>query len=142
MVNLIAGIDTASAGLNAQRLRMEIVSQNIANVNTTKGIDGKPYQRQRVSFESVLQQTSGNGTDENVQSVRVSNIVKDTTAPRMVHIPGHPDADASGMVSFPNVNIHEEMVDLISASRSYEANLSVVRNARELANQDLMIGRG
>jgi flagellar basal-body rod protein FlgC len=141
MVHLIPGIETASAGLNAQRLRMEVVSQNIANANTTRGPGGNPYQRKQVSFESVLQQSEGMASAENIQSVRVSNIHTDNTSPRMVHIPGHPDADSSGMVAFPNVNVHEEMVDLISASRAYEANLSVVRNARELANQDLMIGR-
>lgn len=141
MVHLIPGIETASAGLNAQRFRMEIVSQNIANANTTKGPGGNPYQRKQVSFESVLQQSEGMSPAENMQSVRISNIHTDNSPPRMVHIPGHPDADSSGMVAFPNVNLHEEMVDLISASRAYEANLSVVKNAREMANQDLMIGR-
>ncbi len=143
MYTLIQGVETTSAALAAQRTRMEVVSQNIANANTTKGPDGKPYQRRQVSFESVLKQvtTLGGATSES-PTVRVANITADTSEPRQVYLPGHPDADSSGMVAFPNINIHEEMVDLLSASRAYEANLAVMKNAREMATQTLSIVRG
>jgi len=143
MYTLIQGVETTSAALAAQRTRMEVVSQNIANANTTKGPDGKTYQRRQVSFESVLKQvTTPGGSVGESPSVRVSKISADTSEPRMVYLPGHPDADSSGMVAFPNVNIHEEMVDLLSASRAYEANLAVMKNAREMATQTLSIARG
>lgn len=143
MYTLIQGVEATSAALAAQRTRMEVVSQNIANANTTKGPDGKPYQRRQVSFESVLKQvtTLGGATSES-PSVRVANISADTSEPRQVYLPGHPDADSSGMVAFPNINIHEEMVDLLSASRAYEANLAVMKNAREMATQTISIVRG
>jgi len=120
---------------------MDVISDNIANVNTTKGIDGKPYQRQQVEFESVLnaQQNSGGGlAPETTQVVRIS---KDTRPPRLVYNPSHPDANAEGMVAMPDINIHEEMVDMIASSRSYEANLAVVKNARAMAMEDLSIGK-
>ncbi len=143
MYTLIQGVETTSAALAAQRTRMEVVSQNIANANTTKGPDGKPYQRRQVSFESVLKQvtTLGGATSES-PTVRISSISTDTSEPRQVYLPGHPDADTSGMVAFPNINIHEEMVDLLSASRAYEANLAVMKNAREMATQTISIVRG
>ncbi len=121
---------------------MAVASQNIANANTTRGIDGKAYQRQQVLFKSVMAQKESmfNGMDP--QKVEVSKIETDGRPPRMVHIPGHPDADpATGMVAMPNVNIHEEMADMIVSSRAYEANLAVVRNARSMALQTLNIGK-
>ena len=141
MINLISGIDSSSAALNAERIRMDIVSENIANVNTSKGLDGKPYQRQQVMFESVLKaQNAGNSADSS-QSVQIARIMKDTRPPRMVYNPSSPDADDRGMVAMPDINVSEEMVDMIASSRSYEANLAVVRNARTMAMQDLQIGK-
>src|SRR4051812_23597038 len=140
MINFITGIESTSAALQAERVRMAVASQNIANANTTRGLDGKPYQRQSVVFESVLvREELGLGGVE-PQKVQISRIEKDATAPRMIYDPGHPDADGSGMVGMPNVNIHEEMADMIVSSRAYEANLAVVRNARAMAMQTLEIG--
>lgn len=142
MINFITGIESTSAALQAERVRMAVASQNIANANTTRGLDGKPYQRQSVVFESVLanEQLGIGGAD--AQKVQISRIDKDQSAPRMIFNPGHPDADpASGMVAMPNVNIHEEMADMIVSSRAYEANLAVVRNARAMAMQTLQIGK-
>lgn len=118
---------------------MEVITQNIANANTTRGLDGKPYQRQQVVFEQVLQSAQGGSTGP--QKVEISRIEKDNRPPRLVFNPGHPDADADGMVSMPNINIHEEMADLIAASRAFEANLAVVKNARAMALQTLSIGK-
>ena len=143
MINILSGIDSTSAALNAERIRMDVVSENIANVNTSKGLDGKPYQRQEVMFESVLkaQQQGGDPTGSGAQSVAIARIMKDERPPRMVYNPSSPDADKSGMVAMPDININEEMVDMIASSRSYEANLAVVKNARTMAMQDLAIGR-
>ena len=143
MTSLIPGIASTSAALDAERTRLEIIAQNIANANTTHGPDGKPYQRQQVVFESALQQAQMNAGPANPALVgpRVSRVEKDSRPFRLVYEPGHPDADASGMVAMPNVNLYEEMADMIVASRSYEANLAVVKNGRSMALQALSIGK-
>jgi len=143
MINILGGIDSTSAALNAERIRMDVVSQNIANVNTTRGLNGKPYQRQQVVFEAVLNNelNPAGAPGLTPQMVRIARVEQANRPPRLIHQPGHPDADSNGMVAMPNINIHEEMVDLMAASRSYEANLSVVRNARAMAMQTLSIGK-
>lgn len=141
MINLIPGVTTTSSALNAERIRMEVVSQNIANANSSRGPDGKPYQRQVVNFESALaNQMDSTGTTPTL--VRVTGVTADKRAPRLVYAPDHPDADPNTkMVSLPDINIHSEMADLISSSRAFEANLAVVKNARSMALQTLSIGR-
>jgi flagellar basal-body rod protein FlgC len=142
MINLLTGIDSTSSALDAERVRMDVIAGNIANANVTKGLDGKPYQRQEVSFESVLRnQQDSDAPEAGSQMVRIARVQKDTRPPRLVYNPGHPDANAQGMVAMPNINIHEEMVDMISSSRSYEANLAVVKNARSMAMGALSIGK-
>jgi flagellar basal-body rod protein FlgC len=138
MMNIITGSDITASALEAERVRLQVVSQNIAQANTTRGPDGKPYQRQQVQFESVLSDAQQAGS---AQKVQVAKIVSDQRPPRMVYNPGHPDADAQGMVGYPDINIHEEMADLITASRAFEANLAVVRNAKSMAMQTLSIGK-
>jgi flagellar basal-body rod protein FlgC len=142
MINLLTGIDSTSSALDAERIRMDVISQNIANANVTKDVDGKPYQRQEVVFESVLRaQQELDSPDAGSRTVQIARIQKDLRPARMVYNPGHPDADAKGMVAMPNINIHQEMVDMIASSRSYEANLAVVKNARAMAMQALSIGK-
>ena len=145
MINILTGIDSTSSALNAERIRMDVVSQNIANVNVTRDVHGlpNPYQRQQVIFESVLsEQSRASGTPGHLaQSVRAARVQADPRPPRLVYQPGNPDADPSGKVATPNINIHEEMVDLMTASRSYEANLGVVKTARSMAMQTLSIGK-
>jgi flagellar basal-body rod protein FlgC len=142
MINILTGIDSTSSALNAERIRMDVVSQNIANVNTTRGPNGKPYARQQVVFESVLKdQLQPAGAGGASQTVRVASIETARRPPRLVYLPGHADADANGMVAMPNINIYEEMVDLMAASRAYEANLNVVKTARSMAQQTLSIAR-
>ena len=140
MIQLLSGIDNTTAALNAERTRLDVISENIANANTTKGLDGKPYQRKVVVFESALQQALNPGEAPNAQ-VQVARVDTDKRDPIQVYEPGNPEANAKGFVSMPNINIHEEMADLISASRSFEANLAVVKNARAMAIQTLAIGR-
>lgn len=142
-MNLISGIDVTAGALNAQKTRLDIVAQNIANAQTTHGPDGRPYQRRIVSFETELlhqQQASAAGS-ASLQTVKVAGITNDKTAGQRVYDPQHPDAGEDGMVEMSNVNLAFEMVDLITASRAYEANLSVVKNARQMAMKTLEIGK-
>ena len=138
-MNLISGIDVTSGALNAQKTRLDIVAQNIANAQTTRTPNGGPYQRQIVSFESELIRRGGGGAS--LQSVRIGSISADRTPGQQVYNPQHPDARPDGTVTMPNVNLSYEMVDLITASRAYEANLSVVKNARQMAMKALEIGK-
>lgn len=140
MINALTGINASASALEAERIRMEVISQNIANAEVVKMPDGKPYQRQQVVFETILDQQL-NGATTGGSAIQVARIEKDQRPPRLVFNPGHKDADADGMVALPNINIHEEMADLINASRVFEANLAVVRNARTMAMQTLSIGK-
>ena len=142
MINILSGIDSTAAALNAERIRMDITSENIANINTTRGIDGKPYQRQQVVFQSMLAaQQSSDTSGFAPETVEIARIEKDPRPPIMVYNPTHPDANAQGMVAMPDINIHEEMVDMIASSRAFEANLAVIKNARTMAMQALSIGK-
>ena len=137
-MDLISGIDVTADALEAQKTRLDIVAQNIANAQTTRTASGGPYQRQIVSFETELVRQSGGGS---LQSVRVSSVTADPSAGEKVYNPQHPDAGADGFVAMPNVNLAYEMVDLVTASRAYEANLSFAKNARQLAEKTLEIGK-
>jgi len=139
----------SASGLTAERLRMDVISNNIANVNTTKTMDGGPYMRQRVVFEprgekahflfpAMFDKTKHAG---NLEGVKVTGIINDATPPRMVYDPGHPDAGKDGYVAMPNVNIVKEMVDMISASRAYEANVTAMSSAKTMADKALDILR-
>ncbi len=137
-MNIISGIDITAGALSAQRMRLDIVAQNIANAETTRTPSGGPYQRQVVSFESELIKQAGG---QSLHSVRVSDISADKTPGQQVFNPQHPDAGPDGMVQMPNVNLAYEMVDLITASRAYEANLAVAKNAKNMAMKTLEIGK-
>ena len=138
-MNLISGIDVTAGALNAQKTRLDIVAQNIANAQTTRTANGTAYQRQVVSFESELIRRNGGGPS--LQSVRVARIQPDRTPGQQVYNPQHPDAGPDGLVTMPNVNLSYEMVNLITASRAYEANLSVAKNAKQMALKALDIGK-
>jgi flagellar basal-body rod protein FlgC len=141
MIQILSGIQNTSAALTAEQARLDVISQNIANANTAHGVDGKPYQRQVVVFETALQQAmSGDGSVQ-MPAIQGTHIEKDSRPPIHIYDPGNPDADADGMVAMPNININEEMADLISASRTFEANLAVVKNARSMAMETLSIGK-
>ena len=139
-MNLISGIDITASALAAQKTRLDIVAQNIANAQTTRTASGGPYQRQVVSFETELIRSQGSAGGA-LQSVRVAQVSTDRSPGQQVYNPQHPDADRDGLVTMPNVNLSYEMVDLITASRAYEANLSVVKNARQMAMKTLDIGK-
>lgn len=143
-MDLIPGLQSSASALHAERVRMEVISQNIANANTTKTDEGGPYRRQMVHFDTMLRnQMKFNNyvSSNNLSEVRASKIIEDSRPFREVYQPGHPDANDDGMVLYPNVHVHEEMADLISASRAYEANMSVIRTSRMMAMQTLNMGK-
>jgi len=140
-------MDVSASGLTAQRLRMDVISNNIANVNTTRTEEGGPYARERVvfserekdfSFGDILSNFSKSTSG---QGVRVTAIEKDPTPFKLVYDPTHPDADAQGYVRMPNVNVVTEMVDMISATRSYEANVTAINSAKSMITKALEIGK-
>jgi flagellar basal-body rod protein FlgC len=133
-MNVLSAINTTASALNAERIRMDVVAENIANAHTTHDVDGRAYQRKVVAFESFLDAQGHPG-------VRVAQIARDNAPGEVVFNPEHPDANGDGVVQMPNVNLAMEMVDLVSASRAYEANLAVVRNAKQMAMKALSIGR-
>lgn len=146
-MGLFDAIDVAGSGLAAERLRMDVTAGNLANAQTTQGADGQPYRRRQVvlqeaqaggqSFGSMLASASASPAN----GVQVAGIVEDPAAPRRVYDPGHPDADAQGYVSLPNVNPVTEMVDLIGASRTYEANVTAMQAAKQLFTKTLELLR-
>jgi len=135
MMNLIPGVAATASALNAENIRMDVVAENIANAYTTHGTDGQPYKRKVVSFESMLDPA---GTGQT--TVQVSQVATDNTPGETIYDPSNPDANKQGMVQMPNVNLSTEMVDLMTSSRAYEANLAVIRNARQMASKALTIG--
>ena len=148
-MNFFTSLETSSSGLTAQRLRMDVISNNIANVNTTRTAQGGPYRRQRVVFESrqpevFLLPTGKEGAIEAGKlgkGVRVSGMSQDPRPAKLVYDPGHPDANVDGYVAMPNINLVNEMVDMISATRAYEANVAAISAAKTMAARALDIGR-
>lgn len=131
----------SASGLTAQRVRLQAVASNMANARSTRTEDGSgPYRRKMPVFQA--EQLAFDGELEKAMSrVQVTDVVESEEAPVLVYDPGHPDADNDGYVSYPNVNILEEMVDMMATSRVYEANTSAVRTTRQLADSALGIGR-
>lgn len=130
-------LNVSASGLEAQRIRMNIIAGNLANAQSTRTPEGGPYRRKDVVFSEVLSSVTGNGPAE----VRVSGIIEDQRPFQVVYDPQHPDADAEGYVQMPNVNLLEEMVNMMSASRSYEANVTAINSAKSMANKALEIGK-
>jgi flagellar basal-body rod protein FlgC len=135
----ISSLRISGSALTAERARLDVISQNIANVQTTRGADGSCYRRRQVVFETVTQDEPGQGGA--VGGVQVTAVADSTEPLPRVYNPGHPDADAKGYVQMPNVNLVEEMVDMITASRAYEANVAVVNATKTLVARALEIGR-
>jgi len=141
----------SSSALYAQRLRLDVISNNVANAETTRTTGGGPYQRQDVVFTTqnnlpfihnlLMANRNLDNDPANLQGVKVSKIITDETEGPKVYDPTHPDADKEGYVTYPNVNLVVEMTNMLSATRSYEANLSVVDAARTMAQRALEIGR-
>lgn len=128
----------SGSALTAQRLRMNVIAGNIANAETTRVAEGGPYRARQVYFEPLPTSSSVDGG----VGVAVSRILSDTKEPRLVMQPDHPDADEDGYVAYPNIDLSTEMVDLLAATRAYEANVTVVNTAKTMAMRALDIGRG
>ncbi len=145
-MDFIDALHTSSSGLSAQRLRMNLISANLANISTTRTRQGGPYRRKEPVFAAQSPQTSFKKIlslqhADHPPHVKVVRIVEDQSPPLMKYDPNHPDADQNGYVAMPNINLMEEMVNLISATRSYEANITAVKAAKEMALKALEIGR-
>lgn len=132
-------MDISASGLFAQRVRLDVIANNIANAETTRTEDGGPYKRQQVLFSAEMKAAQGLTSGE---GVRVEGVVDDPRPPRMIHQPGHPDANPEGYVAMPNVNMVEEMVDMISATRAYEANITALNAAKSMIAAALELGKG
>jgi len=138
-MGLFDAMDISASGLMAERTRMDVTSENLANAQSTGGPDGQPYRRKDVvlrqagGFAGALQAAAGGSRPRSeARGVEVAAVVEDTQPNRRVYDPGHPDADAEGYVELPNVNTVTEMVDLISASRGYEANVTALQTAKAM----------
>lgn len=143
-MGLFTSFDTTASGLTAQRYRMDIISQNVANANTTRTADGTPYRRKVVVFEEKAGRTSFSSLFNTAKDryagngVRVSKVTEDKwTEMKMVYDPSHPDADENGYVMYPNVDIVTEMTNLIDASRAYEANATAFIASKSIASKGL-----
>ncbi len=139
-------LHVSASGLSAQRLRMNLISANLANMNTTRTQAGGPYRRKDPVFSAQAPAASfremlHNRQKEISKEVAVIGIVEDSRQPIRKHDPNHPDADADGYVAMPNINVMEEMVNMISATRSYEANVTAVKAAKDMALKALEIGQ-
>ena len=143
-MDMMAGLQVSFSALNAQRMRMNVIASNLANAQSTRTPEGGPYKRQEVIFAAQPQRFAGMLDDrlqEGVNAVQVLNIVSDTNGTRLEYEPDHPDANAQGYVAYPNVNVMREMVDMISATRAYEANVTAINSSKDMALRALQIGR-
>jgi len=144
-MSLFGGLEISASALTAERLRMDVTAENLANAQTTRGADGQPYRRKEVvlqegagSFGATLNAAMGDGAAPGVQ---VAAIVEDATPLKRIYDPGHPDANADGYVEMPNVDTVTEMVDLISAQRAYEANVTAMQAAKQMFTKTLELLR-
>ena len=137
--SLFPAIRIASSGLHAERQRMEVAANNLANARATRGADGQLYERQTVLFSAAYEDALGNGG--RLGGVQVDDVVPEGRPPLRVHAPYHPDADQDGMVEQANISTIEEMMDIVSASRAYQANLSALKQSRDMARQTISLAQ-
>lgn len=147
MADFLTGMRISGSGMAAQRMRMNTISSNIANINTTQTPEGGPYRRKDIVFEAMPDGKSFgevlSSTDPKAQysRVQVVDVLPDTKAPILKYEPNHPDANEEGYVAYPNINLMEEMTNMIQATRSYEANVSALQASKDMALSALEIGR-
>ncbi len=150
-MSFFSSLNTSGTALTAQSLRMDIISQNMANIDTTRTAEGGPYKRKTVifseisndknSFRSMFNTVLSNETTNSLSGVKVEKIEVDNSEGPKEYNPNHPDADENGYVTKPNVNVVEEMVNMISANRAYEANITAVNITKGMINKTLEIGK-
>ena len=138
-----SALEVAASGLSAERTRMNTIASNLANARTTRTAEGGPYKRIDPVFQAtpIGGDAMGGPNESGVSLVKVQRIQQDTRDPQLVYEPGHPDADGKGYVRYPNVNVVEEMVNMITASRAYEAGITSVESVKAMAKSALGIGR-
>jgi flagellar basal-body rod protein FlgC len=147
MADFLTGMRISGSGMAAQRMRLNTISSNIANINTTQSPEGGPYRRKDVVFESMPDVksfgdiVSATSPKSDFQRVQVTDVISDRKAPLLKYEPDHPDANPEGYVAYPNINLMEEMTNMIQASRSYEANVSAMQASKDMALSSLEIGR-
>ncbi|WP_449242032.1 flagellar basal body rod protein FlgC [Desulfovibrio sp.] len=146
-MDFMTALDVAATGMKAQRDYMNVISMNMANAKTTRTADGGPYRRKSVSFESApilspFDEAMHDQLNRDLQGVTVRGIVNDTRPFKYVYEPGHPDANQQGYVAYPDINVVEEMTNMITAMRSYEANAQSIQDVKTMFNKALAIGRG
>ncbi len=139
-MGMIPGIDSSSSALGVERTRLDVIAGNLANAQNTCDASGNVYRRKLVVFESTLNDALGAGASSGAQ-VQVARIIDDPSPLPKVYMPGNPKADAQGMVEMPNVNPLDEMVDMMTASRSYQANLQVISTGRSMFEESLKIAQ-
>jgi len=142
-MNLFDSMNVLSTGLTAERARVDVTSSNLANANTTRTAEGGPYKRRDPVFGTldVAPEQFGNAMQEALTGVEVSEIISDTNEPRQVYDPSHPDAQDNGYVAMPNITQVEEMVNMLNATRSYEAQLTAMSSVVQMAEKALGLGR-
>lgn len=145
-MDFFSSLHISSSGMSAERTRMNLISSNLANANSTRTAEGGPYRRKDAVFNAVpIEDSFGSRLSKILNPlpdrVQVAAVVEDTSPPRLQYDPGHPDADAQGYVAFPNVNTVEEMTDMIAATRAYEANVTAAQAAKSMMMKTLEIGR-
>jgi flagellar basal-body rod protein FlgC len=143
-VSLFGSIEVSASGMSAQRMRAELLVENMANSETTRTPEGGPYQRKDVVFSSQEQTSPFSAVFQNEAGigVGVSDVVTDEKPPIMRYMPGHPDANADGYVAFPNMNPAEDMVDLLNSQRSYAANVAAISSVKDMISRSIDIMRG
>jgi len=145
MADFFDSLDVSASALSAERVRMNTISSNLANAQTTRSPEGGPYRRKDVVFEAQPSRSFASVLEGKMEvplhQVKVADVISDQSAPKMLHQPEHPDANADGDVAYPNVNTMEEMVNLITASRTYEANVTAINVSKNMMNKALEIGR-
>lgn len=144
-MDFFTAMDVSSAAMSAERTRMNLISGNLANANSTRSTEGGPYKRKDAVFTAIPVtgpfDNALNRASKGLATVAVSAIVEDSSPPRMQYDPTHPDADLKGYVALPNVNVIEEMTDMISATRVYEANVTAAQAAKSMALKTLELGK-
>lgn len=139
-MSMFSIFNVSGSAVSAQAQRLNVVASNLANADTVAGPDGQAYKARQVVFQTVLM--GNTGVPESAAGVQVTQITEDQTPGRRVHDPKHPQADADGYVTYTNVNPVEEMVNMISASRSYQNNIDVMNTAKTLLQKTLQMGQG
>lgn len=145
-MDFMTAIDVGASALKAERTHLNVISMNLANAKTTKTADGGPYRRKEAIFketevETPFSKAMNNALDQEVKGVRVESIQDDQRPLKRVYEPGHPDADEEGYVSYPDINVVEEMTNMLQAMRAYEANVSTITTSKNMFTKALEIGR-